>query len=70
MDTGGERLQVMLERLDPVRNMYRYYVIALEPTLFGDTALVRQWGRIGQQGASAWSSMRIRLRPPRSSRRG
>ena len=50
MDTASGRLQVMLERLDPARNMYRYYVIALEPTLFGDTALVRQWGRIGARG--------------------
>ncbi len=40
----------MLERLDPVRNMYGYYVVSLEPSLFGDTALVRQWGRIGSAG--------------------
>ncbi len=50
MDTAGGRLQVMLERLDPVRNTYRYYVVSLEPSLFGDTALVRQWGRIGSAG--------------------
>ncbi len=50
MDTGSGRLQVMLERLDPVRNMYRYYVVSLEPSLFGDTALVSQWGRIGSAG--------------------
>jgi predicted DNA-binding WGR domain protein len=50
MDTGSGRLQVMLERLDPVRNVYGYYVVSLEPSLFGDTALVRQWGRIGSAG--------------------
>ncbi len=50
MDTGSGRLQVMLERLDPARNVYRYYVVSLEPSLFGDTALVRQWGRIGSVG--------------------
>jgi len=41
---------VVLERRDPARNMARYYVLSLEPSLFGDTALVRQWGRLGQSG--------------------
>ena len=27
--------------------MARYYVLTVEPTLIGDTALVREWGRIG-----------------------
>ena len=27
--------------------MARYYVLTVEPTLFGDAALVREWGRIG-----------------------
>lgn len=39
-----------LRRIDPLRNMSRFYVMALEPTLFGDVALVRQWGRIGTLG--------------------
>ena len=30
--------------------MARFYVLAIEPTLFGDTALVREWGRIGTSG--------------------
>jgi predicted DNA-binding WGR domain protein len=41
---------VVLERRDPTRNMARFYVLSLEPSLFGDTALVRQWGRLGQSG--------------------
>ena len=41
---------VVLERCDPTRNMARYYVLSLEPSLFGDTALVRQWGRLGHTG--------------------
>lgn len=32
------------------RNMARYYRLAIEPTLFGDLALVRNWGRIGTRG--------------------
>lgn len=39
-----------LERVDPTRNMARFYAISLEPTLFGDIALVREWGRIGRPG--------------------
>jgi hypothetical protein len=32
---------VILDRHDPARNMARYYVLSIEPSLFGDTALVR-----------------------------
>ncbi|KAB0267254.1 WGR domain-containing protein [Microvirga brassicacearum] len=41
---------LVLDRRDPKRNMARYYVLALEPDLFGDTLLVREWGRIGRNG--------------------
>ena len=54
MDTGDvddHRLQMLvLERRDPSRNMARFYVLAIEPTLFGDMALVREWGRVGSLG--------------------
>ncbi|WP_347337220.1 WGR domain-containing protein [Bradyrhizobium centrolobii] len=30
--------------------MARFYVLTIEPTLFGDTALVREWGRLGGRG--------------------
>ena len=42
------KLQMLvLERRDTTRNRARFYVLALEPTLFGDTAPVQEWGRIG-----------------------
>ena len=41
---------LVLERRDPAANMARFYVLSLEPTLFGDTALVREWGRLGARG--------------------
>ncbi|SDR64165.1 WGR domain-containing protein, predicted DNA-binding domain in MolR [Rhizobiales bacterium GAS113] len=41
---------LVLERRDESCNMARYYVLSVEPTLFGDVALVRQWGRIGSLG--------------------
>ena len=41
---------VHLTRRDPNRNMARFYRIALAPTLFGEVALIRTWGRIGTAG--------------------
>ncbi len=50
-DVVADRLQMLvLERRDPSCNMARFYVLAIEPTLFGDAALVREWGRIGCLG--------------------
>lgn len=46
----GEEL--MLYRIAPARNMARFYALALQPSLFGDVALVRRWGRIGTKGRS------------------
>lgn len=34
---------LVLEPCDPARNMARFYVLTIEPTLFGDTALLREW---------------------------
>ncbi|MCT4576392.1 MAG: WGR domain-containing protein [Donghicola sp.] len=39
-----------LTRSDPSRNMARFYALSLEPTLFGEVSLVRNWGRIGTCG--------------------
>ena len=41
-----------LERVEPARNMRRFYVLSLEPTLFGDVGLRREWGRMGRRGGS------------------
>jgi predicted DNA-binding WGR domain protein len=43
---------IHLRRIDATRNMRRFYELALQPTLFGDVALVRNWGRIGSSGQS------------------
>lgn len=39
-----------VERIDPSKNMARYYALSIEPTLFGETSLIRSWGRIGRRG--------------------
>lgn len=41
-----------LERIDSARNMARYYRLSVVETLFGEWAMVREWGRIGQRGQS------------------
>ena len=39
-----------LEKIDPSRNQKRFYAVTVVPTLFGQWAMVREWGRIGQAG--------------------
>jgi predicted DNA-binding WGR domain protein len=39
-----------LRRIDATRNMRRFYLLSIQPTLFGGAALVRNWGRIGTSG--------------------
>ena len=39
-----------LRRIDPDRNMARFYTMSVQPTLFGEWALLREWGRIGSAG--------------------
>ena len=51
IETTLPRLQMLvLDRTDPQQDMARFYVLAIEPTLFGDAALVREWGRTGTKG--------------------
>jgi predicted DNA-binding WGR domain protein len=39
-----------LRKIDPAKSMRRFYRLSVEPTLFGDVALLREWGRIGAKG--------------------
>ncbi len=39
-----------LEHINPDRNMFRFYEIRIEPTLFHEHALLVYWGRIGKRG--------------------
>ena len=40
-----------LTRIEPDENAYRYYSLIVTPDLFGEFALARAWGRIGQSSA-------------------
>jgi predicted DNA-binding WGR domain protein len=39
-----------LQKHDPDRNQYRYYLLTVQPNLFGTWSLIREWGRIGRPG--------------------
>ncbi len=45
-----QREPVHLRRIDPARNMRRFYCLTVQPTLFGGASLIRDWGRIGTRG--------------------
>jgi predicted DNA-binding WGR domain protein len=44
------KLHIVVQRRDCTRNVARFYVLAIEPSLYGDAVLVRAWGRVGSLG--------------------
>lgn len=48
MDTNFTDLY--LERRDEARNMARYYHLTVTQNLFGETIVLRRWGRIDSNG--------------------
>jgi predicted DNA-binding WGR domain protein len=42
--------EIHLWRIDPARNMARFYALSVELTLFEDWSCTRQFGRIGSKG--------------------
>jgi predicted DNA-binding WGR domain protein len=49
-----------LTRTDPARNMDRFYVVDVTLTLFGEWAVLREWGRRGSPGTLRLDSYRRR----------
>ena len=41
---------ITLTRLEPAKNLHRFYALYLTPNLFGEWVLVAEWGRIGSPG--------------------
>ncbi len=41
---------MVLRRIDPTKNMSRFYSLEVERDLLGRVVLVRRWGRIGKAG--------------------
>ncbi|MEP9389986.1 WGR domain-containing protein [Mesorhizobium sp. KR9-304] len=44
------RHECQLRRIDPARNMARFYLVSVGRSLFGDFSVMREWGRIGTIG--------------------
>jgi predicted DNA-binding WGR domain protein len=49
-----------LTRIDPTRNMDRFYIVAITPTLFGAWAVLREWGHRGSPGTMRLDSYQLR----------
>ena len=47
---SSEIIPVNLIHIDPELNMARFYGIEVQPTLFGEVSVLRNWGRIGTNG--------------------
>jgi predicted DNA-binding WGR domain protein len=47
----GFRHYARFERIDPSQNCQRFYTLSWQPELWGGIALVRHWGRLGNQGS-------------------
>ena len=43
-------MRLKLRRIDPARNMRRFYLMQIQPDLFVGGSLVREWGWIGSSG--------------------
>ncbi|MBJ3776132.1 WGR domain-containing protein [Acuticoccus mangrovi] len=43
-------MELHLRCIEPGKNKYRFYALSVQPTLFGEWVLVREWGRIGRAG--------------------
>jgi predicted DNA-binding WGR domain protein len=69
---------VHLIRIDPERNMRRFYRLDVQPGLFDGFAVVKEWGRIGARGrmmgewhmTEAEAVAALRRRAERKRRRG
>jgi predicted DNA-binding WGR domain protein len=51
---------IMLTRIDDGSNVTRFYKLDVQPTLFGEWAVLKEWGRIGHAG-----TVRIEAHPTR-----
>lgn len=41
-------MNIRLERINPDANRYRYYLVSLSPTIWGNWGVACRWGRIGE----------------------
>jgi predicted DNA-binding WGR domain protein len=41
---------ITLYRVNPAKNMFRFYHVDIQSDLFGCQCVIREWGRIGRAG--------------------
>jgi predicted DNA-binding WGR domain protein len=61
IDLTASPQMAFLTRTDARRNIDRFYVVDVTPTLFGEWAVLREWGRRGQAGAVRLDSYERRV---------
>lgn len=42
--------RLLMHRVDPAKNMRRFYLMTVQRDLFGGATLIKEWGRIGSAG--------------------
>ncbi len=52
-DGTADLIGVTLRRIDPAKNMARFYAMEVQLDLFGAIMLMKQWGRLGTSGRIA-----------------
>ena len=57
---------VTLHKIEPAKNMARFYALEVEQDLFGCHVLVRRWGRIGTAGKIRLKSQNSTAKPIRN----
>ena len=69
---------VHLRRIDPTRNLRRFYLLDVQYDLFGSVLLIKAWGRIGAHGrlvaepfdSEALAAKALQLQADRKRKRG
>jgi predicted DNA-binding WGR domain protein len=57
-----------LTRTDPAKNIDRFHLVDVTPTLFGEWAVLREWGRRGAPGTVRLDSYQQRVDAQRAER--
>ena len=52
----GSTMYLRLQKIDHAENTWRWYVLSVQRTLFGEWAVIREWGRIGNAGGQRQAS--------------
>jgi len=50
-------MYLRLEKIDPARKRWYWYVLSVQPTLFGEWALIREWGSVGHDNGRSDSAL-------------